>query len=107
MAWENRPGGLYFYGGVKQNGCVRKTYFGGGLAGQLAAKAAADERARRRALREQERFLRLQYQGPDRLTIRLVEAAEGLSSATLIVAGFHWYYGIWRRRRAINEAKEA
>lgn len=107
MAWEKRPSGLFFYLGVKREGRVIKSYCGTGLAGQLAAKTVAAERARRQALREQERFLRLQFQKPDRLTVGLVGAAEGLSSAALIVAGFHWRYdGRWRRGRTSDAAKE-
>ena len=89
----------YYYRSVREGGRVRKEYVGTGALGEVAA--ALDELKRRQ--REEEaaywREERERLQRSAAFLQELEEAAEILTQAHLIAAGFHKRRGEWRRLR--------
>ena len=99
MGWEERRGRPYYYRSVREGKRVRKEYAGGGALGQLLAQIDERERLQRKeeeaaCKEEQERLQR-----SAEFLRELEEAAEILSRAELLVAGFHKHKGEWRRSR--------
>jgi hypothetical protein len=99
MGWEPRPGGRYYYRGVRTGGRVRKLYLG---RGDLAAEAESRD-AERRHHREHEHaavwadLARLEplvtfMTELDRTCRRMIEAS-------LLAANFHQCNRTWRFRR--------
>jgi hypothetical protein len=99
MGWEERRGHSYYYRSVREGKRVRKEYVGGGDLGQLLAQLDDLKRLQRK---EEEAFWR---EARERLEQsagflwELEEAAEILTRAQLLVAGFHKRKGEWRRLR--------
>ncbi len=101
MAWETRErGGPYYTRSRREGGRVIREYVGGGLAGRLASEADRIERERREAekrrYRQELERLRRSLFAP---VLELSEAAEVLTRAELIAAGYHRHKGEWRRER--------
>jgi hypothetical protein len=101
MGWEKRErGGLYYTRSRKVNGQVLREYVGGGELGALAAKSDALERLQRE---EEVQALRKECLRMEALEAPLEElctAAEILSRATLLAAGYRRHKrGEWRRKR--------
>jgi hypothetical protein len=98
--WEKRErGGTYYTRSRKEGGRVIREYIGGGPLGELAAKTDALNRLRREreamACREERESL----EALDRSVEELYEAAEVLTRASLLAAGFHQHNrGEWRKR---------
>ena len=92
MGWEERRGRLYYYRSVREGKRVRKEYGGGGALGQLLAQL--DELGRLQRKEERERLER-----STGFLRELEEAAEILTRAQLLAAGFHKHKGEWRRLR--------
>jgi hypothetical protein len=100
MGWEDRGGcGPYYYRSVRRGDHVQKVYRGGGVLGQIAAlrdelgglqreEEAAHWRKERLRVEEDMAFLN-----------ELEEAAKVLTTASLIVSGYHCCKGTWRKRR--------
>ena len=104
MAWEKRErGGLYYTRSRKVNGKVVREYVGGGVLGDLAAQMDALKCLQReeevQALREEcERMEALESPLEE-----LYEAAEVLTRATLLAAGYRRHKrGEWRKKREGN-----
>ena len=104
MAWERRErGGLYYTRSRKVDGRVHREYVGGGVLGELAAQMDALKRCQReeevQALREEcERMEALESPLEE-----LYEAAEVLTRATLLAAGYRRHKrGEWRKKREGN-----
>jgi len=104
MAWEKRErGGVYYTRSRKVNGRVVREYVGGGVLGELAAQMDALKRCQReeeaQALREEcERMEALESPLEE-----LYEAAEVLTRATLLAAGYRRHKrGEWRKKREGN-----
>ncbi len=102
MGWETRQRGTRYYTRSRRvGGRVVREYVGTGLLGRLAADLDAEERAdqaqRRAAVqRERERLAPLEAQ-----TEALCAAADELTGAALLLAGYHQHHrSEWRRRRA-------
>ena len=99
MGWEERRGRLYYYRSVREGKRVRKEYVGGGSFGQLIAQLDELERLQRK---EEEASWREEWDRLQRsaeFLRELEEAAEILSRAQLLAAGFHKHKGEWRRLR--------
>ena len=104
MAWEKRErGGLYYTRSRKVNGRVVREYVGTGPLAELAAQMDALKRCQReeevQALREEcERMEALESPLEE-----LYEAAEVLTRATLLAAGYRRHKrGEWRKKREGN-----
>ncbi|HLM78406.1 MAG TPA: hypothetical protein VK361_08490 [Rubrobacteraceae bacterium] len=99
MGWEERRGRPYYYRSVREGKRVRKEYVGGGAFGQLAAQIDELERLQRE---EEEASCKVEREHLERsagFLRELEEAAEILTRAELLVAGFHKHKGEWRRLR--------
>src|SRR5215218_5118972 len=99
MGWEERRGRLYYYRSVREGKRVRKKYVGGGALGQLVAQIDELERLQRKEEEASWREERERLQRSAEFLRELEEAAEILSRAELLVAGFHKHKGEWRRKR--------
>ncbi len=101
MAWEKRErGGLYYTRSRKEGGRVVREYVGGGVLGELAARMDAEDRQRREEETAARREERERLDSLDGLTEELHEAAEVLTKAVLLAAGYHQHKrGEWRKRR--------
>lgn len=96
MGWDRKMRGAktgYFYRSVRTPHGVRKVYFGRCSAGQQAAA----EMAARKADREAVRAARHEDDEADRLAADLSAWADALSTAWLVLAGFHRHRGEWRK----------
>jgi len=101
MAWERRErGGLYYTRSKKVNGRIVREYVGGGLLGEVSARMDANERRQREEEASLWREERERLEALDGLTEGLYEAAEVLTRAALVAAGYHQHRrGEWRRKR--------
>jgi hypothetical protein len=109
MAWETRPwNGRYFTRSVRENGRVRRQYFGCGIAGRLAAEAEALQRAERREREAKYRELQAALDEADSGLEAFSSAVRTLMHARLLARGFHrpanWR---WTRRGHERKAKTA
>src|SRR5215208_1912664 len=99
MGWEERRGRLYYYRSVREGKRVRKEYVDGGAFGQLAAQIDELERLQREEEEASCKVERERLQRSAGFLRELEEAAEILTRAELLVAGFHKHKGEWRRLR--------
>ena len=99
MGWEERRGRLYYYRSVREGKRVRKEYGGGGALGQLAAQLDDLERLQREEEEASWREERERLQRSAGFLVELEEAAQILTRAELLVAGYHKRKGEWRRLR--------
>jgi hypothetical protein len=101
MSWETRRGrGRYYTRSRKVNGRIIREYIGTGLVAELAAQQDAEERAQR--LAEGKRLQEEAYRWTSATAplMRLSHLLDGLTSASLITAGYHQHHrGAWRKRR--------
>ncbi len=101
MAWEKRDrGGLYYTRSRKVDGKVLREYLGTGPLAELAAQMDALKRCQReeeaQALREE----RERMEALESPLEELCEAAEVLTRATLLAAGYRRHNrGEWRKKR--------
>ena len=101
MGWEKRDrGGLYYTRSRKVGGRVVREYVGGGILGYIAALQDAQERQRRE---EEAALWKEEHERLEALVApveALCEAAEILSRAALLAAGYRRHQrGEWRRKR--------
>ena len=100
MAWERRERGEHYYTrSRKVGGRVVREYVGGGVGGELAARADAEERERWEAEAAEGRAEVQRLEGLVAPVVDLCEVAEVLARAHLIAGGCYRYKGEWRRRR--------
>ena len=99
MGWEERRGRSYYYRSVREGKRVRKEYVGGGALGQLLAELDELERLQRKEEKAACKEEREHLEWSAAFLQELEEAAEILTRAQLLVAGFHKYKGEWRRLR--------
>jgi hypothetical protein len=98
MGWDK--GGRYYTRSRRENGRVVREYVGGGLAGQLAARLDAEERALRQVEKTLARAGRDDVAALDAPLAELNDLADLLAEAALLAAGFRRHNrGDWRRRR--------
>jgi hypothetical protein len=99
MGWETRErGGSYYTRSRWEGGRVIREYIGGGMLGRLAAQLDELDRQQRE---EEAAYWREEQERLEQNTAfvgELEEAAQILSQAHLIAAGFHKRRGEWRRR---------
>src|SRR5215208_7666470 len=99
MGWEERRGRPYYYRSLRVGKRVRKEYVGGGPLGQLAAQIDELKRLQRK---EEEASCKEERERLERsagFLCEMEEAAEILTRAQLLAAGFHKRKGEWRRKR--------
>ena len=99
MGWEERRGRQYDYRSVRKGKGVRKEYVGGGALGQLIAQLDELERLQREEEEASWREEQERLQRSAGFLQELEEAAEILTRAQLLAAGFHKRKGEWRRSR--------
>jgi hypothetical protein len=100
VGWESRErGGPYYTRSRREGGRVVREYVGGGLLGRLASEADRIERERREAEKRRRRQELEHLRGLSAPVLELSEAAEVLTRAELIAAGYHRHKGEWRRGR--------
>jgi hypothetical protein len=104
MAWEMRGKRAYYYRTFREKkGGWRRSYFGTGPIGRLAAAADALRRAEREDYAAAQRTARSRLKEAIAQTIELHCGCELLASAVLLLAGFHrparHAWRIWRRGR--------
>jgi hypothetical protein len=99
--WERRErGGLYYTRSRKEGGRVVREYIGGGVLGELAAQLDAEKRRIRKEEAATWREERKSMEALDKPVEELCRAAEILSRAVLVAAGYHQHNrGAWRMRR--------
>ena len=107
MGWETRKRGTgrYYTRSRREGGHVVREYIGGGLLGRLAAQL--DELKRQQREEETAHWWeeRERFEQNAAFLRELEEAAEILSQAYLIAAGFHKRRGEWRRRAREHSAQ--
>jgi hypothetical protein len=95
MAWERRGNQKFYYSSHKVNGRVIKEYLGRGE----RAKRAALEDAQKKAIRENDRAERQEWEGIDSKIAQLHQFTKLLSHSYLLNAGFYQHHrGEWRKR---------
>ncbi len=100
--WERRErGGFYYTRSRREGGRVVREYIGGGVLGELAAQLDAEIR---RIREEEANTWREERKSMEALLDKPVEelcrAAEILSRAVFVAAGYHQHNrGEWRKRR--------
>lgn len=96
MGWDK---GKYYTRSRKVRGRVVREYIGGGRFGLAVAGIDAIERVQR--LGERKRLLneKAELETFDDRIAMIVESAEAIAHATLLVAGYHEHRGQWRKRR--------
>jgi len=99
MGWEERRGRLYYYRSVREGKRVRKEYIGSGALGQILAQLDELNRLQREVEEASWREERERLQRSAGFLQDLEEAAEILTRAQLLAAGFHKRKGEWRRLR--------
>jgi hypothetical protein len=107
MSWDRkRRGGKrgYFYRSVRVNGRSVKQYIGTGAAAELIADLEAEKHETRRIACET--WLREStVLEANELTAREVKALTALLvHATMLVRGYYFHHGEWRRRRRENHS---
>jgi len=100
VGWETRKKGTsrYYTRSRREGGRVVREYIGGGVLGWLAAQLDEIERRQREEETAYWREERECLEQNAAFVGELEEAAEILSQAHLITAGFHKRRGEWRRR---------
>ena len=99
MGWEERRSRLYYYRSVREGKRVRKEYIGSGALGQILAQLDELNRLQREVEEASWREERERLQRSAGFLQDLEEAAEILTRAQLLAAGFHKRKGEWRRLR--------
>ncbi len=100
--WERRErGGLYYTRSRKEGGGrVVREYIGGGVLGEFAAQQDAEKRRIRKEEAATWREERKSMEALDKPVEELCRAAEILSRAVFVAAGYHQHNrGEWRKRR--------
>ena len=100
MGWETRKRGTsrYYTRSRWKGGRVIREYIGGGVLGRLAAQLDELERQQREEETAYWREERERFEQNAAFVRELEEAAQILSQAHLIAAGFHKRRGEWRKR---------
>ena len=99
MGLEKRNGRVYYYKSRRDGAKVRKVYVGAGDIAHLAAQLDEAERLRREEETARWRKEKERLEASAAFVKELEEAAEILTRAQLLVAGFHKHKGEWRRLR--------
>ncbi len=98
--WERRErGGLYYTRSRKESGRVIREYVGGGVLGELAARADELKRREREQAAAADREEREALEALDAPLTEAWEAAETLYRAALVATGYRQHKrGGWRKR---------
>jgi hypothetical protein len=102
MSWDKKQRGganRYYYRSVRTGTKVTKIYFGRGPLAELAARLYEAVHEKRRAARQTWLAEQVQLAEAGRLLQELRTLTKLLTTATLVVNGYHLHHGEWRRRR--------
>jgi hypothetical protein len=101
MAWESRGGlGRYYTTTTRRaSGRRVRTYYGNGVAGDLASSMHELHRLERQEQERRHREDCLRWKVLEDDLGRLDQGVRWLTSASLLLAGYHHHKGEWRRRR--------
>ena len=100
MAWEERGGRRYYYRSVRRGGRVIKEYVGTGPVAEATAQLDEEERLRREEEAQAWKEERRRMEILEAQIEELCDAAETLSRAALVAAGYRQHNrGEWRLRR--------
>ena len=99
MSLERRNGQLYYYRSVRDGQKVRKIYVGAGETARLSHEEDELSKAERKERREREKEELERLEALSAPLKELSEAAEILTHAHLIAAGYHRHKGEYRRAR--------
>jgi hypothetical protein len=100
MPWREVRGGRYFYRCRRVGGRPVQLHLGRGPAAELAAAADDLLRVERAAAARERRDEQARVQAAESPLLALCRAADVLSRAALVAAGFHQHArSTWRRKR--------
>ena len=99
MGLEKRNGRVYYYKSRRDGEKVRKVYVGAGDFAHLAAQLDEAERLKREEETTRWRKEKERLEASAAFVKELEGAAEILTRAQLLMAGFHKHKGEWRRLR--------
>jgi hypothetical protein len=99
MAWEDRNGTLYYYRKRREHGRVVSEYVGNGLAGFMGAEQDAEDRQAVEHKRRELRKAQLAAAAIDTPLREVEELTRLISRAHLLLAGYHYHKGQWRKVR--------
>jgi hypothetical protein len=100
MAWEKRPGGLYYYTSRRVGGRVVKEYFGRGPLAKMAADLDARPHRERQSQAEILGAERAKLGPAEDAMESLDEACRLMTEAAFTAAGYHRQnYSAWRKKR--------
>jgi hypothetical protein len=100
MAWEKRPGGVYYYTSKRVDGRVVKRYFGRGPLAKIAFELDARARRERQSQAEILGAERAALGTAEDLMESLDEACRLMTEAAFTAAGYHRQnFSAWRKKR--------
>jgi hypothetical protein len=101
MAWESRGGlGRYYTTTTRRaSGRRVRTYYGNGVAGDLASSLYELRGLERQEQEQRHREDCLRWKALEDCLGRLDQGARRLTQACLLLAGYHHHKGEWRRGR--------
>jgi hypothetical protein len=99
MALEKRGGNLYYYRSIRRGDKVRRVYVGSGELATIAHERDLMERAQKEHRRQEERRELEKLESLAAPVLEIGEAAEVLTRAHLVAAGYRRHKGEWRMRR--------
>ena len=100
MGWETRRGRSRYYTRSRTvGGRTLREYVGGGLIGEQAAAADAQQRAERAARRLAQQTDQAAWEAADAPVRQLGRLLDLLVRAHLVSGGYHRHGGEWSRRR--------
>ncbi len=99
MAWEQRAGRLYYYQKRRQGNRVISEYVGSGHLARLAGALDKHDQERRRRDREERSGQQADLHLAELHIRRLSSSVLSVVQITLMVSGFHYHKGQWRKVR--------
>lgn len=103
MAWEKRGTSHYYYRKKRDGSKVISKYVGRGKAAVMFAAIDAAERNQRTSEREEVRIelasMKKKFDTIDNIIDPIVDEITVLTGAFLVVNGYHFHKGQWRKKR--------
>ena len=99
MGWENRNGRQYYYRKHRRGKTVISEYVGNGIQAEFVADQVSQERLQANIQKEKMRLLIESNDAINKAVDDFEGFCEHLLNATLILAGFRFHKGEWRKRK--------
>jgi hypothetical protein len=99
MAWEDRNGTLYYYRKRREGGRVVSEYVGKGYAGEFAQMFDGEDRHKAEHKRRELRKAQRTATAIDATLREAEELTRLILRAHLLLAGYHFHKGQWRKIR--------